>query len=385
MRTILYYAAQARGFLLKPYARSVLKLERKRLRTTALEPVSEAQRIEAADLAVDWLMRARKFTVDGGFPTFDLALGFGSSYPETTGYILDTLLRYDQRFPGKISYEELNEIRLFLLKIQHNEGGWQSGYVDENKPPVAFNTAQVMRGLITWYNRFPDEEVALALDRAAQWLTNVQEADGSWSKHNYMGMARVYDSYVSAPLVQWAMQRSNEDWKNAAAKNIDWVISNQQENAWFANADNTEKHNSRPILHTIAYTIDGLLEYAQVTGDTKARESGEKAALVLADKVLTNKRLGGRFDEQWNASEATIITGCAQMCVAWNRMPESTKAMEAKAIMQSWLVFWQWKSEKLPADMKGAFSGSFPFWGKYEPFRCPNWAVKYAIDALLNF
>ena len=34
-------------------------------------------------------------------------------------------------------------------------------------------------------------------------------------------------------------------------------------------------------------------------------------------------------------------------------------------------------------DTLGALNGSYPFWGKYEPFAYPNWATKYFADALM--
>ena len=35
-------------------------------------------------------------------------------------------------------------------------------------------------------------------------------------------------------------------------------------------------------------------------------------------------------------------------------------------------------------DSLGALPGSFPLWGRYEPFGLPNWATKYFLDSLLN-
>jgi hypothetical protein len=32
---------------------------------------------------------------------------------------------------------------------------------------------------------------------------------------------------------------------------------------------------------------------------------------------------------------------------------------------------------------RGAIPGSFPIWGRYEPFAFPNWATKFFCDALL--
>jgi hypothetical protein len=51
--------------------------------------------------------------------------------------------------------------------------------------------------------------------------------------------------------------------------------------------------------------------------------------------------------------------------------------------MVRWLLAVQGLSSKGPVDMHGAVTGSFPLWGRYEKFACPNWAQKYLADALL--
>ena len=57
---------------------------------------------------------------------------------------------------------------------------------------------------------------------------------------------------------------------------------------------------------------------------------------------------------------------------------------ESAARMNSLLVQLQWNSRrKSSREMFGAISGSYPFWGRYEPFAFPNWATKYLADALM--
>jgi hypothetical protein len=33
--------------------------------------------------------------------------------------------------------------------------------------------------------------------------------------------------------------------------------------------------------------------------------------------------------------------------------------------------------------MRGGIKGSHPIWGGYDPFRYPNWAAKFFIDAMM--
>ena len=39
--------------------------------------------------------------------------------------------------------------------------------------------------------------------------------------------------------------------------------------------------------------------------------------------------------------------------------------------------------EPSEGSSQGAIPGSFPLWGKYEPFAFPNWATKYFADSLM--
>lgn len=385
MRTITYYASRAGSFIKSPGAISLVKRERKKLKLIPDSPTPENLYASAA-MAVDWLLNAQSHSPDGGFPTLSMGKGFGSSYPETSGYILETLINWHCISPSVQLEQSIQKTVNWLLEIQHPDGGWQSGYVDQNKPPVVFNTAQVMRGLITMYKKNNDQVIADSLDKAAQWIVDVQESPGVWARHNYLGHARVYDTYVDAPLMRWGLERKNADVIEAANKNIRWVMKKQQSNGWFADADNTIKHNHQPILHTIAYTVDGLLEFAELSDEEDVFISGKITADILALRMIADKRLPGRFDERWRGAEAAIPTGYAQMVVAWrrihDRVPQQKTWLQAIDLTCAYLMHMQWKDTDMP-HLDGAVSGSYPFWGKYEPFRCPNWAVKYFIDAMM--
>ena len=52
--------------------------------------------------------------------------------------------------------------------------------------------------------------------------------------------------------------------------------------------------------------------------------------------------------------------------------------------MNNLLVFIQSSTMDGRKEVKGALQGSFPIWGRYEPFAFPNWATKYLLDSLMN-
>jgi len=74
------------------------------------------------------------------------------------------------------------------------------------------------------------------------------------------------------------------------------------------------------------------------------------------------------------------------LCIAWEKLAQHTEAhayRTAAVRMRMLLVELQLRSSEGPVHGRGAVTGSFPFWGRYEKFAYPNWATKYLADALL--
>ncbi len=340
----------------------------------------------AMNAAADWLAMAQDASGDGGLGSFHLRLGWGRTYPETTGYAIPTLLALADRLGRAELAERAHRAGETLLNLQRPDGGWQGGRVGEDRPSVVFNTAQVVRGLLALHARCGEERFLAAAARAGDWIVSVQDREGCWSRSNFMGQARVYDTYVDAPLLLLHRVTGAQALRTAAERNLAWVATRQQGNGWFADADNTVKHNDRPIIHTIAYTIDGLVECGELLGDGCWTEQGHAAARVLRDRFLAEGRLHGRYDAQWQGSEHLITTGAAQLAIAWERLAQAVEAgpyREAAARMRGLLMEVQRRSMAGPVDVHGAMPGSFPLWGRYEKFAFPNWATKYFADALL--
>ena len=133
--------------------------------------------------------------------SYHLVNGWSASYPETTGYMLPTLLQYAERNNDSNIRRNVQMAADWLLHIQKPSGGWQGGRVNEDRPEVVFNTAQVIRGLLA-VHRLPGEEHYLAAAvKAGDWLCSVQDEPGTWTRHALMGKERVYDSYVDYPLL----------------------------------------------------------------------------------------------------------------------------------------------------------------------------------------
>ena len=334
-----------------------------------------------------WFKYNQTAMQDNGFGTFYFESGWTSSYPETTGYIVPTLLEYAQ-FDGNFEFESIAKNALdWLVSIQKPSGGWQSGYLHQNRDEIVFNTGQVLRGLTAGYSHFNKKEYLNSAIKACEWLTSIQNENGSFDKHVYLVRARVYDSYVVAPMLEVYKLSKIEAFKNCAVRNIDWIINEKQlDNGWFQDCDNTIHKNDRPILHTISYTIDGILDSGIYLNNSDFIEAATKPADVLLNKFRKEGGLSGRFDKDWNGSEQLITTGCAQISIIWEKLFTLTgdkKYQQGFQNMNKLLVAIHQRDTPETEDTRGAIFGSFPLWGRYESFGCPNWASKYMMDSLL--
>ena len=70
-------------------------------------------------------------------------------------------------------------------------------------------------------------------------------------------------------IIWMFVDANDDDYKNAAIKNLDFILSNQLKNGWFKNCDNTEYRNHEPLTHLIVYTVQGLIESSRIINDDK--------------------------------------------------------------------------------------------------------------------
>jgi len=130
-----------------------------------------------------------------------------------------------------------------------------------------------------------------------------------------------------------------------------------------------------------------LLDSGIYLDERKYTDAARKTADVLKEKFDSDGYLHGRYNKNWNGSEHMILTGCAQMSIVWQKMAHfsgNREYAETARKMNNLLIMLQMRRIRSESpDTLGAISGSFPLWGRYEPFAYPNWATKYFADALM--
>ena len=91
-------------------------------------------------------------------------------------------------------------------------------------------------------------------------------------------------------------------YRDTAIRQLDWVIAQQQENGWFQYC--SFGLTDLPITHTIAYTIEGLIESAILTSKNRYFDAGKKAADQLLNHLEHSGFLAGAFSHQSLGTDA---------------------------------------------------------------------------------
>jgi len=167
-------------------------------------------------LAADWLLSMQNS--DGGYSRkFSLISGRDKSYIETTGYIIPTMWEVGEYLNDKKYIESSKKAGKFLLAIQNEDGSFSE--IDDNIP-FAFDTGQCLIGLNFLYEKINDDKFFEAGKKAAYWLSENQESDGSWEKVAYNKQKHTYYSRVSAAMLKFSLFKNDKFIKDMALKNI---------------------------------------------------------------------------------------------------------------------------------------------------------------------
>lgn len=340
--------------------------------------------------AAEWLSRAQDVTVDGGIAgRYRLSSGWSSSYPETTGYAVPTLLTLADVLGDARYVERARRCVEFLLSVQLPSGAFPALEIADNRTaPSPFNSAQIVHGLQQWHLRTGDAAVLDPIRRAGSWICDVQDADGAWRKHFYREIACAYSAHAACWLAESADVANEPRFLAAAARNLEWVLSlRDAETGWFDCAGFSEEDHARrrAHTHTIAYTLDGVRRLADRLGSAEGYEAVRLAATRLAERFERARTLAGVLNYRWRP-EATYVclTGCAQMAMIWFHVARASGDLRLVNAAFNAIDEVKRTQALTHADpgIRGGIPGSWPISGAYIQYAFPNWAAKFFVDAL---
>lgn len=343
---------------------------------------------EAFRAGVGWLCLSHDVTGRRGSSySFSLLHGWRPAFPETTGYLIGTLLACRERVGAAAELERrAREMGDWEIEVQHPNGGITQGLLtDPPRPPLVFNTGMVIHGWLDLHQASGEERYVEAAARGGEFMVREQNSDGSWSgEHTYHGLPKVYKSRAAWALLRLADATGEQSYRSAARRHLDWVVSMQAEDGWFDHC--IFRPGTLPNTHGLAYTLRGLLESHALLDHEPYLAAAIRTSEVLIRKLEVLGRLPGEFRRGWiPAVRWELVTGTAQLGGVWLRLYELTgdprflnaglKAVEQAAAHQ---VRVDW------APVRGAVPGSYPIYGRYAPLQYPNWATKFLLDSLLR-
>jgi uncharacterized protein YyaL (SSP411 family) len=355
-------------------------------------PIS-GETAERAAAAVRWLVAAQNATPDRGvsygyFPVSP-AKGWDISYPETTGYIMTSLIDF-ARLTGQVELvDRAYHMAQWEADIQMSSGAVQGGKVtsSEKQTPATFNTGMVLDGFISVLQERDDNDIFRAAERAGEFL--VKDLDDR-------GMFKTNGTFVSAESIKtynvlcaWAMYRlgeltGNSYYSDAAIRAVEGALKLRKDNGWFA--ENCLDDHKNPLTHTIGYTTQGILEVGIAAGRDDFVDAGEQCLQGILPNIEENGYLAGRFDSDWHPAVRWVcITGSAQIAIVAYRLAELRGKQEYLTAADK-LVNYLKATQRTDTGIEGidgAVAGSYPITGPYMTTGYPNWATKYFLDALM--
>jgi len=349
---------------------------------------------ERAQAAVEWLIRGQDASDDDGvslgfFPCDDADGDWRRSYPETTGYIITSLLNYAEQFSDSRVRSAALAMAQWETEVQMESGAVQGGVVctSDQQTPATFNTGMVLDGWCTALTTAASPAVEGSARHAADFLLSDQRDDGYFRTNGAFVKEDEIKTYNC--LCGWALYRfgdivDDDRYRNSAVRAAEAAVRQQQPNGWFAN--NCLTRSDAPLLHTIGYTLQGVLEVGLLARREDFIASVKLGVNPLLAAMNKHGYLPGRFYSDWQpAGFSSCLTGSAQLAIVMYRLFQHTHDKKYLAAADRVIDFLKsLQRDRTPIDgCNGALAGSFPIFGSYMQGGYPNWATKYLLDGLM--
>jgi len=333
--------------------------------------------------SLQWLIRSIEATGNKGsshiFARWRYPLGgWHLGYPETTGYIIETLIKYHPIFPELDLRDHAMQSAKWLVTQQLPNGSFPA-LLSGNQTPSFFNSGMIALGLLEVLKQEKQESIMVSLKRLVAWLHQLD-----WGKTIYNGPSyytRAMWAYyllaqtLSDQLLKKKIEQQMDNMKNR-------ITTEMSVKSWgFESKD-------QAFTHTIAYTWRGFYEYGQVTGKKEFLDQSTAFCKKLLSLYQTHNKLAGSYNTEWCGDYSFLcLTGHAQLSylaqeIGWQTQNQPILQL-GRALMED--ILDHQSTGRVDPELKGAVAGSYPIWGKYMRFKHPNWAVKFYLDALYTY
>lgn len=352
-----------------------------------MESLDRVVFLERSEAALSWLKRSIEVHGGKGSAAFHAWWryphrgGWAPPYPETTGYILETLLDFYQHFGWEWLSAYARTSADWLCDVQLSNGAFPALYAHSGKPSV-FNTGQILFGL----HRFDAPRYQTAIEEAVRWLLKVQDPKGGWTEGLYRpAFVPTYYTRVLWALLLMEKRVPNLPVREVVFPQLAFFSKRLYPDRILAEAGFYP--GAPAFTHTLAYAMRGFLETYALLEDTVGLEMIQAFAQWLAAKIQEDGRLAGAYSSKGQGDLSfRCLTGQAQLSIFYFRLWELFGQADDYQLAKELLVeLFPYQALRGHTGKRGAIAGSAPLGGAYLPYKYPNWAVKFYLDALFCF
>jgi malonyl-CoA O-methyltransferase len=311
----------------------VLSTARQKWQSSRSEPPRSAR-------ALAWI-RANRLPSGGIVPY----AGCSQATQEVTWYLIPTLRRHGE-------HDLARALAQWVISEQRDDGA----FCAVDGVPYTFDTAQVVRGLLTMLDDIPEAEARVR--RACDYLVSQIDDDGrvrtpsynQWVCADGSTFSAYTDLYVLPPLVAAGERLGDGRYLAAAERALQRFTRQPDLTEW--------KPQLGMISHVFGYMMEALAEL----GERRLALEGLAQAAAL-------QRPTGAIPAYPGASWV-CSTGLAQLALAWYRLGERGPADKAVRYLESL------------QNPSGGFYGGYGPGAAYFPHQEISWAVKFYLDCI---
>ena len=352
--------------------------------------------------SLNWIKNAQEAYPDGGISRgFCLLgkteksnyLGWQLSYPETSGYLLPTLINIKKKFKLDNIDSVIDRLAYFLYSVSKAKAV-KGGSLNKKNSFSVFDTAQVIRGLIAYY-KFRNNDIfkKRAIDCGNFILDSEINNSGKISS-KYIAEKSILISendgchiYVAPALLELFKITNNVSFKNLAIRIIETTLKYQSRNGYFEKSDFSK--NDKILTHNLGYILEGLIDSYLIIGEQKYLDSAELTLKNLLYLIEQDGSLNGYITNELKNSDDKYecLVGSAQIAICFYKFAKIKKNKSFEEAGEK--IFFNLKKKQNNYDENfgggiGAIWGSWPISGKYQQYEAINWANKFYLDLILE-
>ena len=354
--------------------------------------------------AIGWIKNAQDATGDGGVSWGFRAgrnfrdaatLGWNTSYPETTGYIIPTLLRYGLAYADADAIARARRMTDWEVSIQLANGGFQGGKIGETPVQTStFVTGQVLFGLVAAYEHFGDRRYLDAGIRAGIHLLDCLDDAGrfvrGFSAFCEPG-AKAYEARTGLAIALLGRAADDQRFTKAAEAMAAFAMRCQRPNGWFESND--LDHHDKALTHTIGYVMEGLHGIGTLLGRPDMIAAVDRTLDAIVPLVPADGFLPERWTEGWQPTtvhpdglRSVCLTGSSQIAgVLLRRCKDKPNAAYLDAAERLLSCVGHSQSVRIgEPGIDGGVRGSYPIAGAYGQYCTLNWATKFFADSVMD-